>query len=136
MNLPVGPEGAVSWLVEMLRVGTALVSSKCWWILLAFVGVRASESVGDVGVTSTVVACWSLDAEVGAVSWWLGMVEVGLVVGCFKGRWMLWAVGGTGASGTVGDEGVLWAAVICCLLDVGAGSILELARAGGGCWSR
>ena len=64
-ELPVGPKGAVSWLVEMLRVGTALVSSKCWWMLLVFVGVRASESVGDVGVTCTVVGCWLLDDEVG-----------------------------------------------------------------------
>ena len=79
----------------------------------------------------------------GAVGWLPEMVQVGLVVkvglvvGCCKGRWMLWAVGGIGASGTVGDDGVLlWAVVICCLLDVGVGSILELAGAGGGCWSR
>ena len=131
-----GPEGAVGWLVGMLRVGTALVSSKCWWMLLVFVGVGASESVGDVGVTCTVVGCWLLDDEVGAAGWLLEMVKVGLVVGCSKGRWMLWAVGGIRVSGTVGDCGVLWAVVICCLLDVGVGSILELAGAGGGCWSR
>ena len=56
-----------------------------------------------------------------------------MVVGCSKGRWMLWAVRGIVASGAIGDDGVLWAVVIGCLLDVGVGSILELARAGGGC---
>ena len=81
----VGPEGAVSWLVEMLRVGTALVSSKCWWMLLVFVGVGASESVESVGVTCTVVGCWLLDAEVEPVGWLLEMVKVGMVVGCSKG---------------------------------------------------
>ena len=69
-----GLEGAVGWLVEMLRVGAALVSSKCWWMLLVFVGVGALESVGDVGVTCTVVGCWLLDAEVGAVGWLRKMV--------------------------------------------------------------
>ena len=117
-------------------MGTALVCSKCWWVLLVVVCVRASESVEDVGVTCTVVGCWLLDAEVGAVGWLREMVKVGLVVGCSKGRWMLWAVGGIGASGTIGDDDVLWAVVICCLLDVGVGSIVELARVGGGCWSR
>ena len=80
-----GPEGAVGCLVEMLRVGTALVCSKCWWVLLVVVGVRASESVEDVGVTCTVVGCWLLDAEVGSVGWLLEMVKVGLVVGCARG---------------------------------------------------
>ena len=80
-----GPNGTVGWLVEMLRLGTAVVSSKCWWMLLVFVGVGASESVGDVGVTCTVVGCWLLDAEVGTVGRLLGMGLVGTVVGCSKG---------------------------------------------------
>ena len=41
-----------------------------------------------------------------------------------------------GASGDIGDVGVLWAVVLGYVLDVGVGSIVELARAGGGCWSR
>ena len=45
---------------------------------------------------------------------------------------MLWAIGGVGASETIGDVGVLWAAVDCWLLDGGVGSLLELARSGGG----
>ena len=49
---------------------------------------------------------------------------------------MLWAVGGVGASEIVGDDGVLWAVVVCWLLDVGVGSMLELTRARGGCGSR
>ena len=102
-----GPNGTVGWLVEMLRLGTAVVSSKCWWMLLVFVGIGASESVGNVGVTCTVVGCWLLDAEMGAAGWLLEMVKAGLVVGCSKERWMLWAVGGIGASVTVGDGGVL-----------------------------
>ena len=32
-------------------LGVALVSSKCWWLLLAFVGGGASESVKNVGVS-------------------------------------------------------------------------------------
>ena len=83
-----GPEGAVGWLVGMQRLGTALVSSKCWWMLLVFVGVESSESVGDVSVTCTVVGCWLLDAEVGAIGWLLEMVKVGLVVGCSVPRAM------------------------------------------------
>ena len=54
-------------------------------MLLVFVGVGASESDGDVGVTCTVVGCWLLVDEVGAAGWLLEMVKVGLVVGCFKG---------------------------------------------------
>ena len=65
--------GAVGSLVEMLRMGTALVCSKCWE-LLVFVGVGASESVEGVSVTCTVVGCWVLDAEVGAVGWLPEMV--------------------------------------------------------------
>ena len=49
------------------------------------------------------------------------------MVGCSKEWWMLLAVGGVGASKTIGDDGVLWAAVNCCLLDGGVGSMLELA---------
>ena len=45
-----GPVGAICGLVEMPRVGMALISSKCLGMLLAFVGVGASESVENVGV--------------------------------------------------------------------------------------
>ena len=62
-----GPMGAIGGLVEMVRLGMALISSKCWEMLLAFVGIGASESVENVGVTCSAVGCWLLDIEVGAV---------------------------------------------------------------------
>ena len=55
-----------------------------------------------------------VDIEVGAVGWLLGMVEVGLVVGCFWRRWLLWAAGGMGASGAIEGVGVLWAVRVGC----------------------
>ena len=62
-----GPVGAIGGLVVMLRVGMAMISFKCWGMLLAFVGVGASESVENFGVTCTTVGCWLLDVKVGAV---------------------------------------------------------------------
>ena len=55
-----------------------------------------------------------MDVEVGAVGGLLGMVEVGLLVGCRWRCWLVWAAGRMGASGAGGGVGVLWAVVGSC----------------------
>ena len=40
-----------------------------------------------------------VDIEVGAIGWLLGMVEVGLVVGCFWRRWLFGLLGNGGIGG-------------------------------------
>ena len=55
-----------------------------------------------------------MDVEVGAVGGLLGMVEVGLLVGCRWRCWLVWAAEGMMASRVVGDVGVLLAVVGSC----------------------
>ena len=45
--------------------------------------------------------------ELGAVDGLLGMVEVGLLMGCRWRWWLVWAAGRMGASRAVGGVGVL-----------------------------